>query len=312
MLTVIGEALVDVVRPHADTPRTLPGGSPLNVAVGLARLGHPVRFIGRHGQDEHGQLVREHLEGAGVEIPVPADERPTPVAEATLREDGAAEYDFTLDWNLDAVADQLPQLLTAAEVLHVGSIGAMLDPGAQTVLDAVRTAAPHALISYDPNCRPTIVPDASEARARAEAVVEHADVVKASDEDLLWLYPHRTVEQTAAAWLEAGPGLVVVTRGALGSWALTRATAPDGVSVPARTTEVADTVGAGDALMAGLLSALADRGVTGREAAERLGELDREDLQSILERAAAAAAITVSRPGANPPTREELDAALDS
>ena len=75
MLTVIGEALVDVVRPHDDAPRTLPGGSPLNVAVGLARLGHPVRFIGRHGQDEHGQLVREHLEGAGVEIPVPADER---------------------------------------------------------------------------------------------------------------------------------------------------------------------------------------------------------------------------------------------
>lgn len=308
MLTVIGEALVDIVRPAGREPRAHPGGSPLNVAVGVSRLGHRTAFIGRYGRDEHGRSIEEHLAESGVVVPLGADERPTSVAEAEIAEDGAAQYQFQLDWTLDGAQEQLSQILAGTGALHVGSIGAMLEPGASTVLGAVREAAPHALVSYDPNCRPTIIPDSSQARAWAEAVIEHADLVKASDEDLLWLYPQRTVEESARAWCEAGPRLVVLTRGKLGPWALHESTGPQGIRVDPPAVEVADTVGAGDSMMAGLLSALLDRSICGEQARDRLAALDVETLRAVVEEAAAAAAITVSRPGADPPTREELAA----
>lgn len=239
-------------------------------------------------------------------MPVEADELPTSVAEAEIAENGAAQYQFQLDWTLEGARERLTQILQDTEALHVGSIGAMLEPGASTVLEALRTATAHALVSYDPNCRPTIIPDSSQARAWAEAVVEHADLVKASDEDLLWLYPHRTVEETARAWLAAGPSAVVVTRGELGPWAVTAATGSEGASVTPPRVEVADTVGAGDAMMSGLLSALLDREITGPDAGSRLAALTPEQLCEILAEACEVAAITVSRPGADPPTREEL------
>lgn len=307
MLTVMGEALVDIVTKDGATPRTHPGGSPLNVAVGLSRLGHPTRFIGRYGNDEHGSVIDEHLRDSGVELPVGPDDSPTSVAESVLDADGAPTYRFRLDWNLDAAKDQLPELVAETDLLHVGSIGAMLEPGASTVLDAVRQAADHALISYDPNCRPTIIPDACDARTWAESVVALTDVVKASDEDLLWLYPHRTVEESARAWLDLGASLVVVTRGQLGPWGLTQATGPAGVRVAPPAVTVADTVGAGDALMAALLSGLVSRGMSGADAGGRLRGLDGEELREVLRNAAAAAAITVSRNGADMPTREDLE-----
>ncbi|MCP3425691.1 carbohydrate kinase [Rothia sp. AR01] len=308
MLTVIGEALIDIVRGEGVSPRAHPGGSPMNVAVGLSRLGHRTLFVGRYGRDEHGAALEAHLREAGVELPVGPDDAPTSVAEATMDSRGSMSYDFQLDWNLEAAADRLADILADTELLHVGSIGAMLEPGASTVLEAVRQAAPHALISYDPNCRPSIVPDSSEARGWAESVVEHADVVKASDEDLLWLYPGRTIEESAQAWLDAGASLVVVTRGELGPWAVSRGTGPEGVRVPAHRVEVADTVGAGDSLMAALISALVDRGISGAGAAERVAALGEVEVAEILAYAAKAAGITVSRAGANPPTREELAA----
>lgn len=308
MLTVMGEALVDIVRKGDAEPRVHPGGSPLNVAVGLSRLGHETAFVGRYGRDEHGRAIDAHLRESGVRLPVGPDEDPTSVAEARIGENGAADYEFRLDWNLDAARDQLSDLLEGSELLHVGSIGAMLEPGATTVLDTVRAARGRALVSYDPNCRPTIVPDSSAARRWAESVVEQADVVKASDEDLLWLYPHRTVEETAEAWLALDASLVVVTRGELGPWALTPATAPDGVRVEAPKVEVVDTVGAGDSLMAGLLAALADRGLVGPDGGRRIAAESAETVREILDYAARAAAITVSREGANPPTAADMEA----
>lgn len=217
----------------------------MNVAVGLARLGHQVQFLGRYGQDEYGHQVVEHLRGNGVRLPFEADDRPTSVAQAVLDENGAADYDFQLDWSLDVSPVRIDEILADTDLLHVGSIGAMLEPGAAVVRQALERAHRHALISYDPNCRPSIIPDSSDARARAEQIVGLAHVVKASDEDLLWLYPHRTVEDSARAWLDAGVRLVVVTRGAMGPWALSRGTGRDGVTVPAAKVTVADTVGAG-------------------------------------------------------------------
>ena len=306
MLTVIGEALVDVVSRSGEAPRAHVGGSPMNVAVGLARLGQEVQFVGRYGQDEHGRQVVEHLRENGVQLPFEADERPTSVARATLDEHGSASYDFQLDWSLDVSPARIDELLADTELLHVGSIGAMLEPGADVVRQALEHAHRHALISYDPNCRPSIIPDSSEARARAEQIVAVSHVVKASDEDLLWLYPHRSVEDSARAWLAAGARLVVVTRGSLGPWALSRGTGEDGVSVPAARVTVADTVGAGDSFMAALLSGLADREILGASAASSLEQLSAGEVTDLLRWAAAAAGVTVSRSGAQLPTREDL------
>ena len=306
MLTVIGEALVDVVSRDGEEPRAHVGGSPMNVAVGLARLGHDVQFLGRYGRDDYGRQVAEHLTGNGVRLPFDADALPTSVAQATLDETGAASYDFQLDWSLDVSPERIDEILRDTDALHAGSIGAMLEPGATVVGQALERARGHALISYDPNCRPSIIPDSSDARARAERIVALSHVIKASDEDLLWLYPHRSIEDSARAWLRAGARLVVVTRGAMGPWAISRGTGRDGVEVPAARVTVADTVGAGDSFMAALLSGLADRNILGPTAASALDELDGAQLTELLRHAAAAAGVTVSRSGADLPTRADL------
>ena len=306
MLTVIGEALVDVVSRDGEEPRAHVGGSPMNVAVGLARLGHDVQFLGRYGRDDYGRQVAEHLTGNGVRLPFDADALPTSVAQATLDETGAASYDFQLDWSLDVSPERIDELLRDTDALHAGSIGAMLEPGATVVGQALERARGHALISYDPNCRPSIIPDSSDARARAEKIVALSHVIKASDEDLLWLDPHRSIEDSARAWLKAGARLVVVTRGAMGPWAVSRGTGRDGVEVPAARVTVADTVGAGDSFMAALLSGLADRNILGPTAASALDELDGAQLTELLRHAAAAAGVTVSRSGADLPTRADL------
>ena len=306
MLTVIGEALVDVVSREGEEPRAHVGGSPMNVAVGLARLGHDVQFLGRYGRDEYGRQVADHLTGNGVRLPFDADALPTSVAQATLDETGAASYDFQLDWSLDVSPERIDELLRDTDALHAGSIGAMLEPGATVVGQALERARGHALISYDPNCRPSIIPDSSDARARAEKIVALSHVIKASDEDLLWLYPHRSIEDSARAWLKAGARLVVVTRGVMGPWAVSRGTGRDGVEVPAARVTVADTVGAGDSFMAALLSGLADRNILGPTAASALDELDSAQLTELLRHAAAAAGVAVSRSGADLPTRADL------
>ena len=178
----------------------------------------------------------------------------------------------------------------------------MLSPGAGSVLEAVeRARAEGVLVSFDPNCRPTITPDASAARSAVETFVALSDVVKASDEDLLWLYPDRSVEESAEAWRRLGPALVVVTRGSAGALG---AHAGGLERVAARPVSVADTVGAGDSFMAALLAGVLDLGD------DPLGELTPAAIESLLAQAAAAASITVGRAGANPPTREELAAAL--
>ena len=161
MLTVIGEALIDEVRRPGAEPEPHVGGSPMNVAVGLARLGHPVQFLGRYGRDEYGSLVAAHLHGNSVLLPLGADQWPTRVARARIDGTGAASYEFELTWQLPEIpAEQLQ----GSTLLHTGSIAAMLEPGADAVHRAVLAARGHATISYDPNCRPSIITDLAHAR----------------------------------------------------------------------------------------------------------------------------------------------------
>lgn len=309
---VIGEALVDVVLSDTATPRAHVGGSPLNVAVGLARLGENVFFTGRYGHDEYGAMVRDHLERNGVASVLAPDELPTSVATARLDPTGVAHYDFDLDWSLPETAE-ITRLVRGVldeggrnrtlRHLHTGSIATMLEPGASTVMELLATLEPDVTLSYDPNCRPSIVPDRATARRRAEESVALADIVHASDEDLAWLYPERSLEDVIVEWQRIEPAMVVVTRGEA---SLLCATAAGLSEHPVSPVEVADTVGAGDSFTAALLVALKDRGLLGAENRERLRGIGAADTASVLAYAARAAGITSSRLGADPPTRDEL------
>lgn len=307
MLTVIGEGLVDVVQRSSGIEAHV-GGSPLNVAVGLARLGHPVQFIGRYGRDAYGDSVAAHLRSSSVMLPLAPDGLPTSVATALVDDDGAATYTFDLAWELPGLGERLPFMLQGSRLLHTGSIATMLAPGATEVLAAVEHAHPASTISFDPNCRPSIITDVDYARRQAEKFVTLSDIVKASDEDLAWLYPGVDPLESARRWLALGgaegPAMVVVTRGAAGPWGITAAGEAE---FAAPRVEVADTVGAGDSFMAALLSGVVDRGLDGAQNRADLRELPAEGLAALLAHASRAAAVTVSRPGANPPTRAELN-----
>ncbi|MDP9695911.1 UNVERIFIED_ORG: fructokinase [Arthrobacter globiformis] len=307
MLTVIGEGLVDVVQRSSGIEAHV-GGSPLNVAVGLARLGHPVQFVGRYGRDAYGESVAAHLRASSVMLPQAPDGLPTSVATALVDDDGAATYTFDLAWELPGLAERLPFMLQGTTLLHTGSIATMLAPGAAEVLAAVEHAHPAATISFDPNCRPSIITDAEYARRQAEKFVVLSDIVKASDEDLAWLYPGVDPLASARRWLQLGgaegPAVVVVTRGAAGPWGITAAGEAE---FAAPRVEVADTVGAGDSFMAALLSGVVDRGLAGAQNRADLRALPAEGLTALLAHASRAAAVTVSRAGANPPTRAELN-----
>jgi len=241
-------------------------------------------------------------------LPLGPDELPTSVATAQIDDDGAASYTFDLAWELPGLADRLPFMLQGSTLLHTGSIATMLAPGAAEVLAAVEYAHPSTTVSFDPNCRPSIITDADYARHQAEKFVALADVVKASDEDLEWLYPGVDPLDSARRWLSLGgsegPAMVVVTRGAAGPWGVNAA---GKAHVPAPPVKVADTVGAGDSFMAALLSGLVDLGLNGAQNRKELREISAGSLRELLAHAAAAAAVTVSRAGANPPTRAELN-----
>jgi fructokinase len=224
-VTVVGEALVDVIS-DASGVRRHPGGSPLNVAVGLARLGHASTLVARLGDDADGALLREHLGRAGVDlVPGAVDGGPTSVAEAVLDDAGHAEYTFRLDWRVPD--GQLP---TPPEHVHTGSIAVFLPPGADQVLALLARHAPQATTSFDPNVRPAIIGEVEAARRRVAELVAVSDVVKVSDEDLGWLEPGRDITAVAQEWREQGPGLVVVTRGSEGAVAVA---ASGSVHVPA-------------------------------------------------------------------------------
>ncbi|MGZ4625523.1 MAG: carbohydrate kinase family protein [Kineosporiaceae bacterium] len=300
---VVGEALVDIFpRPDGGTAEH-PGGSPANVALGLGRLGRRVSLLSRVGDDARGERVRAHLAASGVSlVPGTITPGPTSTATAVLDARGVASYEFVLDWRLPATAD-----VPDAKALHTGSIAAFLPPGGGAVLDLVRRAAGRLTVSFDPNARPALMGDAPAARRRVEAFVAAADVVKVSDEDLTWLAPGVGPLDVARAWLALGPAIVVVTRGPDGALGVC---ADGAVDVPAPAVVVVDTVGAGDAFTTGLLDALAAADLLGPDRAGALRAISRDALAAAARHATRVAAITCSRPGADPPTRAELIAAF--
>lgn len=298
---VIGEALIDVVHELDGSSQEHVGGSPLNVAVGLARLGHPVVLATHLGDDERGRRIQDLLEDESVEVTVSSfDLAQTSTAQATLGKDGAAQYEFTIDW---PAVTGLPR--DAAHV-HTGSIGASLKPGDASVLDAVRVAHPEATVSFDPNVRPSLMGEPHDERERVEAFLQYVDVIKSSDEDAEWLYPGTPLRTIAEHWASLGPRLVIITRGGDGALAIL---GTDGaqIDMAGHAVEVADTVGAGDSFMSGLISGLLDTGLLGgTESRRRLQMADIEQIRPALERALLTSSLTVTRHGSNPPHRDEV------
>ncbi|MFB9605115.1 carbohydrate kinase [Streptomyces roseofulvus] len=296
---VIGECVADIVREPGTADVVHPGGSPANVAYGLARLGRDTTLLTQLADDDSGRLIADHLTGAGVRIAVGGSPARTPTAVVSLDGRGQAAYAFDIAWTL--TADEPPATEVPVRHVHLGSIAAVTAPGAATVLALTGRLRTTATVSYDPNVRPALMGEHGPAVARVERCVALADLVKASDEDLAWLYPGESPARVAARWLGLGPAVVLVTRGGAGSLAVTR---DHTVSAGAPPVAVVDTVGAGDSFMSAVLDALAGRDRAG------LAELGAADLAGLLARAGAAAAVTVSRAGARPPDRAELDAAL--
>ena len=301
---VIGESLIDVVNRTDGSSEEHVGGSPANVAVGLARLGHRVALATLFGEDDRGARIASHLGQEGISL---TEGNPdymggrTSVATSSLDATGAAAYSFDLSW-------ELPELATFEGVghVHTGSIAATLEPGASAVLKAVQSARPTATISYDPNPRPSLMGNPHEVRAKIEALIGLSDVVKASDEDIDWLYGGASTSEVLRLWGQLGPAVMVVTRGVKGAVVGLSITG-ELTSFDAPLVEVVDTVGAGDSFMAGLVSGLLDAGLLGGvQGRERLRSASLADIRPAVDRALACAAITVSRAGANPPHRAEI------
>jgi fructokinase len=299
---VLGEALVDAVTGPEGTTVEHVGGSPANVAFGLAALEHQVDLATWIGTDERGERIADVCRSRRVTLTRGSQDAPaTSVAHATVDARGAAQYTFELEWQLSPVPGP-----AAYAHLHTGSIAAVLEPGGTTVRQTLARERTHATVSYDPNARPSLMGSPEDARSVIEEVVSLSDVVKLSDEDLAWLYPDRDVSAVLRRLGSSGPALVVVTLGALGARALLTRSGEE-VELPAAPTLVVDTVGAGDSFMAGLVSGLLDAGLLGGTSGRaRLGRAGVDEIVPALERGLATAACTVARAGAHAPTRADL------
>lgn len=289
---VIGESLVDIVTDGAGRTTELVGGSPANVALGLARQQVPVRLLTALGRDEYGERIRAHLAAAGITIAEASWSLPsTSTAQAQIMADGSAEYTFAITWVLPAAT-----AFGTASLVHMGSIGAFLEPGATTLEEWLTLRAPHTLVTFDPNIRPALLADREAAVARFERLAAMSDVVKLSDEDADWLYPGLSPSQVGEKVIDLGARLVALTRG--GSGALLYAGRVS-VASAAPSVIVRDTVGAGDTFMAALIHrVLADP--------DLLLSPSSADLAAAGSYAVAAAALTVQRLGADPPTVAEV------
>jgi fructokinase len=306
-VVVAGDALIDLtptttVRGHL-VYEPHPGGSCLNIAVGLGRVGVPTAFLARLSSDAFGQMLRTHLAASDVQGGYFVDTDDLTTLAAVHLRDGQATYSFHAVGAADRglLPEHLRPLPTGA-ALHLGSIALVLEPVASTLEGLMRAEAGRRVISLDPNVRPVLIKDREAYLHRFEGWLPLVDIVKLSAEDLSWLYPDRPHDKVVAGWHAAGVLLVIVTHGEEGASASTPVAAA-GVAAPS--VAVVDTVGAGDAFMSGALAHLHERRLLARAA---LQSLDTAGLTELLETACLVAADTCTRAGAEPPRRRDLAA----
>jgi fructokinase len=307
MILISGEALIDLIPDpiKSNAYDAVLGGSPYNVAIGLARLGSQTAFVSRISADGNGEALAAALAAAGVDLGFLArDARPTTLA-FVMR--GTAKTGSRYSFYLDGTAYDGPwpfpkEWPKGAQHLHVGSFSAVERHG-EAVVEAMRLAGLRATVSFDPNIRPFVTPDREAVGRLVERQAALARIVKASEEDLEWLYPARPIEDSLADWTRSGPRFCVATLGERGALAIL---GKERVEVAAPRVEVVDTVGAGDSFMSALLSAMDRDHSLGAEAPAP----SRAELERWLRFAATASAITCTRKGSDPPTRAEVEALL--
>lgn len=285
---VIGESIVDIVR----DVRTA-GGSALNVACGVALLDDHVELATMLGADEDGLFLGSHARSSGVTLVLPPASAPIRSSTALVRFDSAgdAEYLFNLEWMLPDGVD-----VARYDIVHIGSIAAFVEPGATTVRNLFAQArSENAITTFDPNIRATFLQH-NRAIDHFEAMAQLACVVKLSDADAAWLYPNQSAKGVISRLLNIGADLVVLTKGSQGADLASRDSL---VHIPSIPVAVADTVGAGDSFMAALIHWIVSHG---RVPAEQV------DMQEAGSQASFAAAVTVSRTGANLPTLDDITA----
>jgi fructokinase len=295
---VCGEVLIDLI-PGSDGVRVAHvGGGPANTAKALARLGHDVQFIDGISTDEYGVAARKELIDDEVKLDLAlTSDKPTCLAIVSLDANGGALYEFkidgtaTFDFDLKWLPDPSRY---KPQVLHIGTLVTVIQPGADVLYDWAMQVAEFAPIVFDPNIRPSVMGDRDLYEAAVEKWVALSSVIKVSDDDMAWLYPGQKYEDVAQRWINDGAALVVVTRGSQGIIGIT---ADGSVEVDGAKITVADTVGAGDTVGAIIVEAMIEKGILA---------LTGDVLKAVLHRAAVAAGITCSRKGAQPPYKHEL------
>jgi fructokinase len=295
---VCGEVLIDLI-PGADGVRVPHvGGGPANTAKALARLGHDVQFIDGISTDEYGVAARKELLDDEVKLDLAlTSDKPTCLAIISLDTNGGASYEFridgtaTFDFNLNWLPDPSRY---KPNVLHIGTLVTVIQPGADVLYDWAMQVAEFAPIVFDPNIRPSVMGDHDLYEVAVEKWAALSSVIKVSDDDMAWLYPGQKYEDVAKRWINDGAALVVVTRGSNG---IIGFTADGAVEVEGAKITVADTVGAGDTVGAIIVEAMVEKGILA---------LTGDVLKATLHRAAVAAGITCSRKGAQPPYKHEL------
>ena len=299
---MIGEALIDLAPDGLPgVYRAHPGGSPFNVAVGLARLSNRTALMARMSDHGFGRMLRSAAATEGIDLEAaPHATQPTTLAVVSFEDGTDATYEFyfegTADWQWTTA--ELGRLRSDAEVLHFGSIASWTAPGSERI-DALVSdvrATGRVLVSYDPNVRPPVVGARARARELVERSVRRAHVVKASREDIDWLYPGRAVDEISAHWNALGTALVVVTDGPRGATAHRVGGRP--LHRPGRAVSIVDTIGAGDAFTSGMLSGLVRRGL---HVPARAADLSDAALADILDEAVLVSSVTCERAGADPP-----------
>jgi len=294
---VCGEALIDKITSGGQL-REIPGGGPANTAHALARLDVASEFIGGLSSDAYGQMMREQFTAAGVGLRfTPTHELPTCTANVTIAADGGASYQFIIDGTATFAYDEkvLPSInQEEVDAIYFGTLAAIVEPGASVLFNWMKRAVGKVPIIFDPNIRPTVLGDRERYQGAVARFLQIADIVKASTEDIAWLYPEMHEFEVAKSWLAQGVKLVVITRGEKG---LVGITTEHVIEVPGIEVDVVDTVGAGDTVGAILAEGILTHGLERALAAE---------LSHILHRAVQASAITCSRQGAQPPYKKEL------
>lgn len=298
MITVAGEALMDVVIDESGAVSAHPGGAPFNVARTVARLGGECRFLGTLSEDAFGDRLRASLERDGVGVVVPrATAEPTTLAIVELDGSGSAEYRFYLEGTAAAQlepGDIPPDVFHATDAIALGGLGILVEPTASSLLELIRATPPDVNVMLDPNCRPLAIGDLAGYRAALGAFLRRVDIVKVSVDDLKVLDPHADARFAARNLLTLGPVAVLVTNGPAPVVVHTENAER---SVPVPEVEVVDTIGAGDALVAAFLTWWTQRS---------LNRTDLADVDALIEATSAAvriAAVACTVRGANLPER---------